>query len=179
MFVAILLTLLLIGISLSMDTFSISLSLGTFNVTKKKMITLSSIVGVMHFFMPIIGFSLGSKVITFLNINSNFLLGIILLLIAIEMIISLFKKEEKIFTLNLINMLLISLSVSLDSLSTGFGLEAITNDIILAGFIFSICSFSFTFIGLLIGKYSNEKLGIYGNVLGIILLLIISLLHIF
>lgn len=175
--VSIVLTLFLIGLSLSMDTFSLSLSIGSFDISKKKMLILSSIIGIMHFFMPLLGNIFGKKIIMFLNIKANFLLGIILLFIAVEMIIDLIKKEDKFFSLNLFNMVLISISVSLDSLSTGFGLSAITKDILVAGFIFSICAFSFTYLGLLIGKYSNEKLGIYSNILGIILLIIISLIH--
>lgn len=175
---SILISLLLIGVSLSMDTFSISLSIGTFNITRKKVVFLCCLVGIMHFFMPLLGSILGNKIITFLNINTNFLLGIILLFIATEMFIDLIKKEDKFFELNIFNMFLVSISVSLDSFSTGLGLKAITNDILLSGMIFSICAASFTFMGLLIGKYSNEKLGIYANIIGIIMLIILGLIHI-
>jgi len=177
--VSIIVSLLLIGVSLSMDTFSISLSIGTFNITRKKVAFLCTLVGVMHFIMPLIGTYLGTKITMFLNINVNFLLGIILLFIAVEMIIDLINKEEKYFNLSLFNMFLVSISVSLDSFSTGLGLSAITDDIILSGVIFSFCASCFTFLGLLIGKYSNNKLGIYSNIVGIIILLILGITHIF
>lgn len=176
---SVLISLFMIGVSLSMDTFSISLSLGTFNVSKRKTIFLSILVGVMHFFMPLFGTFLGYKITTFLNINVNFLLGLILLIIGVEMIVDLIKGEEKTFELNLFNMLLVSLSVSLDSFSTGLGLHAITENFLLSGTIFSVCAASFTFLGLLIGKYSNDKIGIFSNILGIILLFILGILHIF
>lgn len=172
-------SLLLLGVSLSMDTFSISLSIGTFNISKNKTIFISVLVGIMHFFMPMIGAFLGSKIITFLNINVNFLLGLILLFIAVEMIIELVKHDDKFFELNLFNMFLISISVSLDSFSTGLGINAITNDLTLAGLIFSTCAASFTFLGLIIGKYSSEKLGVCANLFGIFLLLVLGVLHIF
>ena len=175
---SIIFSLFLIGISLSMDTFSISLSIGTFKITKPNIILFSVLVGLMHFFMPLLGSILGDKIITFLNINVNFLLGVILLFIGIEMIIDLIKKDDKYLELNLFNMLLLALSVSLDSFSTGFGLKAITSDALLSGLIFSICAATFTFMGLLIGKYSSQKLGIYGNILGIILLFILGIIHI-
>ena len=158
---SIIISLFIIGVSLSMDTFSISLSLGTFNISKKKTIFLSLLVGIMHFFMPLFGNFLGNKITTFLNINVNFLLGLILIIIGIEMIVDLIKTDEKYFELNLFNMVLVSLSVSLDSFSTGLGLSAITNNYILSGTIFSICAASFTFLGLIIGKYSNEKVQEY------------------
>ena len=162
-----------------MDTFSISLSIGTFNINKIKTLFLCGLVGIMHFIMPLLGSLLGSKIVTFLNINVNFLLGIILLIIAVEMFIDLIKGEEKLFELNIFNMFLVSLSVSLDSFSTGLGLLAITNNVFLSGIIFSVCAASFTFLGLLIGKYSSQKIGIYANVLGILLLIVLGLMHIF
>ena len=176
---SILISLLILGVSLSMDTFSISLSIGTFNVTRKRVLFLCILVGLMHFLMPLIGSYLGNKITTFLQINVNFLLGIILLFIAVEMIIDLLKDDNHIFELTIFNTFLVSLSVSLDSFSTGLGLSAITNNYILSGIIFSICASSFTFIGYLIGKYSGEKLGIYANLIGIILLIILGLSHIF
>lgn len=174
-----LISLLLIGISLSMDTFSISLGIGTYNISKKKIIFLCLLVGIMHFFMPLIGSFFGSKIILFLNINVNFLLGIILLFIGVEMTIDLIKDDDNFFELNFFNMFLVSLSVSLDSFSTGLGLEAITTNNYLSGLIFSICASIFTFLGLIIGKYSSKKLGSYANIIGIFLLVILGLFHIF
>lgn len=162
-----------------MDTFSISLGIGTYNISKKKIIFLCLLVGIMHFFMPLIGSFFGSKIILFLNINVNFLLGIILLFIGVEMTIDLIKDDDNFFELNLFNMFLVSLSVSLDSFSTGLGLEAITTNNYLSGLIFSICASIFTFLGLIIGKYSSKKLGSYANIIGIFLLVILGLFHIF
>ena len=176
--ISILISLFLIGISLSMDTFSVSLSLGTLNINKKKLILLPFIVGIMHFFMPLIGNAFGHKIINFLNIDSNFLLGLILLFISIEMILELIKKDNKYVELNFISMIIVGISVSIDSLSTGFGLQAITSNVLMAGAIFSICSASFTFMGLLIGKYSQEKLGFYSTFLGIALLIILGIFYI-
>lgn len=162
-----------------MDTFSIFLGIGTFYVAKRKIIFLSLFIGLLHFLLPIIGSFIGNKIITFLQIKVDILLGLILLFIGIEMIIDLIKKNEKTFDLSLINMILLSISVSLDSFSTGIGLSAITNNVILSGFIFSVCASSFTFLGYLIGKYSSDKMGEYANILGIIILIFIGLSHIF
>lgn len=162
-----------------MDTFSIFLSIGTFNVSKNKILFLCIFIGLLHFLMPLLGGFIGYKIITFLKIKVNILLGIILLFIGIEMFIDLIKDEEKDFDLSIINMLLLSISVSLDSFSTGIGLSAITNNYILSGFIFSVCAASFTFLGYLIGKYSSTKLGKYANIMGIVILLTLGIYHIF
>ncbi len=176
---SILISLFLIGISLSMDTFSVCLSIGSFNISKKKIIIFTVLVGLLHFFMPLFGTILGKGIINVLSINSNLLLGIILIFIAIEMILELIKKEDKDLNFNFLNMFLIGISVSLDSFSTGLGLFAITNNVILSGIIFSLCAASFTYFGLIIGKYSSSKLGEYGTYLGIILLIVLGLYYIF
>ena len=48
-------TIFLIAIALSMDAFSLSLAYGTLGLTKKEVNKLSVIVGIYHFFMPLIG----------------------------------------------------------------------------------------------------------------------------
>ena len=176
---SIIISLFILGVSLSMDTFSIFLSIGTFGISKRKITFLCLFIGLLHFLMPIIGSFIGSKIVTYLQIKVDLLLGLILLFIGIEMLIDLLKDEEKSFDLNIVNMLLLSISVSLDSFSTGIGLSAITSNYILSGAIFSVCAASFTFLGYLIGKYSSNKIGKYANILGILILFTIGLFHIF
>lgn len=166
-----------IAVALSMDTFSLSLGIGTCNLSKKRMLLFSIIVGFMHFLMPLIGNAIGNKIISIFTINSNFLLGMILLYLALTMLIDLLKNEEKETDLKLINMFLFAFGVSIDSFSTGLGLQAITNNSIMAVMIFSITSFSFTYIGLLIGKYASKLLGTYASILGACLLIIIGVFH--
>lgn len=172
------LSILLIGIALSMDTFSLSLSLGTFNITNKQALKLSIIVGIMHFFMPILGMLLGEKIISLFELQCDFLLGVILLFIAIQMIIDLIKHEENSFNLNILGMFLFALGVSLDSFSVGLGIKAITENINLATSIFAICSFIFTFIGIMIGKFANKFIGTYASIFGVVILLILGIVHI-
>lgn len=172
------LSILLIGIALSMDTFSLSLSLGTFNITNKQALKLSIIVGIMHFFMPILGMLLGEKLISLFELQCDLLLGVILLFIAIQMIVDLIKHEENSFNLNIIGMFLFALGVSLDSFSVGLGIKAITENINLATSIFAICSFIFTFTGIMIGKFANKFIGTYASIFGVVILLILGIVHI-
>ena len=60
-----LVSILLIGISLSMDTFSLCLSLGALNSTKNKLYLLPLMVGVLHFFMPLLGNVIGKSIIRY------------------------------------------------------------------------------------------------------------------
>lgn len=172
-----LITVLIIAIALSMDTFSLSLGIGTYNLAKRKMFLFSAIVGFMHFVMPLLGNFIGSTIVSFFTISSDFLLGVILIYLAIAMLIDLFKKEEKELQLKFLNMLLFAFGVSIDSFSTGLGLQAITSNMFATVIIFSLTSFCFTYLGLLIGKYANKLLGTYACLFGSILLIIMGVLH--
>ena len=77
-----------------MDAFSLALIYGTQDITKKGKILLSAIVGIYHFIMPLIGLTLGLYVTSKVIINTNILVGIILSLIAIEMIIIFILKAK-------------------------------------------------------------------------------------
>lgn len=172
------LVLLSIGIALSMDTFSLSLSIGTLLTSSKKVVLIASIVGIMHFFMPLIGLLIGKQILKVVPLSPDFLVGFILVILAILMLKDLiFPEKEKSFNLNFLGILAFALSVSLDSFSVGIGLKAITNTYFLASLIFSICSFVFTFMGLIIGKYSQQKIGSFATIIGIIILIIVALEH--
>ena len=54
--------IMIIAVSLSMDAFSLSLAYGTVNLDKKSRLKLSIIVGLYHFFMPLLGNLIGAKV---------------------------------------------------------------------------------------------------------------------
>ena len=75
------LTIILTAIGLSMDAFSLSLIYGMQGMNKKNEILLSSIVGLFHFFMPLIGIFIGNIIVLFLNNNCNYFVGIIFFLI--------------------------------------------------------------------------------------------------
>ncbi len=170
-------TLFTIAIALSMDTFSLSLGIGTGSISKKRCLLFAIIVGIMHFIMPLIGNMIGIKLVEIFMLKSNFLLGIILIYLAITMLIELIKPEQKEKNMTILNMFLFALGVSIDSFSTGIGLSAITSNMFLAVTIFSITSFLFTYIGLLIGKYASHLLGAYATVFGAILLIAIGFFH--
>ena len=175
-----------------MDAFSLALIYGTQGITKKHKVLLSVIVGAYHFIMPLIGTGIGSLITSKIIINTNILVGIILILIfnstivvgiilsliAIEMIISSFKEEDKRFLLTIPGYLLFGLSVSIDSLTTGIGLSVITNKYILSAITFAIISLSFTYLGLNLGDKLNQKYGQISTVIGGSILLLLGILYI-
>ena len=159
--------ILIIAVSLSMDTFSLSLAYGMLKLKNSIIKQISITVGIFHFFMPLLGDFLGKYILSIINIKSTLIVGIVFLLLAIELLFSYFKEES------------VALTVSLDSFSVGIGFSAITKYHILASFMFMIVSFCFTFFGLKMGTKLNDVLGKKAQILGITLLFILSINYIF
>jgi len=166
--------LILIAISLSMDAFSLSLAYGTLSICKKNIILLSIIVGIFHFIMPQLGMFVGNTLLNIFPLKPSFLVFLVLCFIGIEMIIETFKSENEIKILKLFEMILFGFAVSIDSFSVGIGIKAITNNVILGSLVFSIFSFIFTFLGLVLGKKANLLIGSLSTIIGGIVLIIIG-----
>lgn len=169
--------LLIIGLALSMDTFTLSLLIGLSNSSKKIKSIYPLIVGILHFIFPIIGNFLGNYIIKIITISSTKFLGLIFLLLFIKLLLDYKKNKEIEINFNCYSLLLLAISVSMDSLIVGIGINSITYNILLPSLVFFIESCIFTYIGIIIGKESNKTLGKKANIIGMILLLIISIIQ--
>lgn len=169
------LTAILVAVSLSMDAFSLALSLGTLNISIKKSLILSITVGLLHFFMPILGFLLGFSFVNKLHIDTHLFSGIIFLYISIQMFKEIKKNEvEPIIKLNFLGIVAFAIGVSLDSFGIGFTL---TPGILTTTIIFALFSFTFTFLGLLLGKLLNKYIGSIAIIFGASTMTTLSLIN--
>lgn len=167
----------LIGIALSMDAFSVSLSFGTLDIKKNKIILLPIIIGLMHFIMPLFGLILGNQILNIININPKVIIIFILLYLSFIMFVNR-KKDHAINITSYFNIFLLAFSVSMDSFSVGIGFPGLTNNYYLSSFIFTVCSSAFTYLGILIGKYSKKILKNNASLLGAFILLLIAFVNI-
>ena len=162
------------GISLSMDAFSLAISLGTTNISKKEILLTSIVIGIFHFFMPLIGNKIGLTISPFLSIKANYIASLIFFLLAIQMYLNR-NEEESYINYNLSIILLIALTVSIDSLSVGLAFGLNQNKVMIGSIIFMIISSLFTYIGFNIGKYLSNvyhKASIY---IGLIIMILIAI----
>ncbi len=165
------LIIILIAVSLSMDAFSLSLLYGTLNLSKKDIISLSIIVGIYHFIMPLLGFIIGYAI----HIESHIIIFILLTIIGLQMIFN--KNEEEVHYMSYKDKFLFGLAVSLDSFSVGIVFSTITTNYIISALIFALFSFTFTMLGLKIGKQMNNKFGKISTIIGGIMLIIIGIVY--
>ena len=166
------------GISLSMDAFSLAISLGTTHISKKEIILTSIIIGIFHFFMPLIGNKIGLVISPYLSIKANYIASLIFFFLAIQMYINR-NEEDNYFNYNLSIILLISLTVSLDSLSVGLAFGLNQNKIIIGSLIFMIISSIFTYMGFNIGKYLSNNYHKFSIFIGIIIMTLIAFKYLF
>lgn len=162
------------AIGLSMDAFSLALAYGTTKIPINKKVLLSITVGVFHFFMPKLGALIGTELLLNYIAKANYLVGIIFLILAIEMLLS--RKEEKTGSItNMISIILFSFTVSIDSFSVGIALSLTTTNINSPCIIFALISTLFTFLGVELGSKIAYKFENKAEYIGIIILLILGI----
>ena len=166
----------IIAISLSMDAFSLALAYGTTNISKREIKLLSTVVGLYHFFMPIFGMLLGNFLLKFIHIGEKILVLLIFSIIGINMILE-SKKDSEIKKLRFKEMLLFGLAVSIDSFSIGIGINSISKNYLLCSSTFSLVSFLFTYVGLLLGKKINKLFGKISILIGGTVLILFGILY--
>ncbi len=168
----------LIAISLSMDAFSLSLAYGTLSFSKKETNILSLIVGIYHFFMPILGMLIGSYIIKIIHISTDLIVLIIFTFIGINMILESRKEQEIVSKMKIGEMILFGLAVSIDSFSVGIGINEISNNFLLCSIIFSLTSFIFTYLGLILGKKLSMLIGKVATLIGGIMLIVLGIIYV-
>ena len=162
-----------------MDAFSLAIIYGTNGISKLSQVLLSVIVGVFHFFMPLIGLCFGNFLMKYYVFRSNLVVSCIFFIIGLEMVFSINKDEGIIFINSIFGYLLFGLTVSMDSLTTGIGLAIITKNYLEASFIFMFTSGLFTFFGLKLGNFLNKSFGKYACFLGGVMMIFLSLYYLF
>ena len=153
--------IIMVAISLSMDAFSLSLCIGTLNIRYNKILFFSIVVGILHFIMPMLGVLIGDNLLNILTINiePKYITSIIFFVLALFIIIEKSEVEDR-HVINILSLIMIAFTVSIDSFFAGIGLNLIDSRHLLYAITFSIFSFMFTLVGLIIGKYAKFKLGV-------------------
>ncbi len=170
---------LLVGIALSMDAFSLAIFYGTMHLAKMKRVQLSLCVGIFHFFMPLFGYILGDVFLSQFIMYPKIFVGLIFLVIAIEMLISLKKDEKLTVPTSLFALIAFAFTVSIDSFSIGLAFGTYDKHLLLSSLIFSLVSAFFTYFGLHIGNVFSNRYGKFASFLGSIILLLLALDYLF
>ncbi|MBY0009407.1 manganese efflux pump MntP [Paenibacillus typhae] len=176
-------TIAIMAIALGMDAFSLGVGIGMKGIRLLHVLQLSLLIAFFHVLMPLLGLFTGSYVGHLLGQVTTYAAGGLLILLGGHMVWNTFRKEESTSRpmdhRTFWGMLLISLSVSIDSFSVGVSLGMFVDSIILTVLAFGACGGFMAITGLLLGRRVSRGLGDYGEALGGAILLGFGLLFIF
>ncbi|SEU13457.1 manganese efflux pump [Paenibacillus sp. NFR01] len=178
-----LITIAIMAVALGMDAFSLGVGIGMKGIRLLHVLQLSLLIALFHVLMPLLGLFTGNYVGHLLGKVTTYAAGGLLVLLGGHMVINAFRSgddgkhqfEYRTFW----GMLLISLSVSVDSFSVGVSLGMFVSSIALTVLAFGACGGLMSIIGLLVGRRVRRGLGDYGEALGGAILLAFGLLFIF
>jgi len=182
-------SLILLSIGLAMDAFSVAI-VSCFGLGKMKLadsLKVSSSFGVAHIIMPVLGWFLGSTVVTFIQRWHHWLAFILLAYVGGRMLKEGLSEDIKaIEASNLLefkSLIMFTVAVSIDALAVGLSFSLQGLSIWIPSVFMGLGTFIFTFIGLNIGFKTGQRFGKKAQIVGGLILILIGLrivfLHIF
>lgn len=169
--------ILLISIGVAMDAFAVSIERGI-NIDKiklKQALLIASTFGLFQMIMPLIGIFSGEIFYRQIEKFDHWLALIILVFIGTKMIKESFSHEDKSQVHNLFSLFCLALATSIDSLAVGLSLIATKLPILITIISMGVVTFTFSLIGVLIGKNLTNSFGKRAEFFGGIILVLIGL----
>jgi len=175
--------ILAIAVALAMDAFAVSIATGVNlkNVDSRQLFRLSWHFGLFQAFMPIIGWSAGLSIRSYIEHYDHWIAFGLLAFSGVHMIKEAFQdgkteKPIKDYTKGM-TLVMLSVATSIDALAVGFGLSLLKISIWMPALIIGIVAGTFTLIGMRIGERigAAKRLSLYAETIGGVVLISIGL----
>jgi putative Mn2+ efflux pump MntP len=175
-----LLEILLVAVSLAMDTFAVSIGIGTTGQANKPrpIFRLAFHFGLFQCLMPILGWLAGRSIADLISGVDHWVALGLLAFVGIRMIRSGLEGED---TPPMDDpsrgrtLIMLALATSIDALAVGLGLAMIRVNIIYPSVIIGIVTGSMSWLGLALGQRLGEKFGKRMEIVGGVILIAIGL----
>ena len=169
----------IIAVSLAMDAFAVSVGAASSGQLKGKRGTfrLSFHFGLFQFFMPIIGWFLGSSINQYVAYIDHWIAFSLLLFVGIKMITSALRQNSETFSYDPsrgLSLVLLSLATSMDALAIGLSFAMLSLNIWYPSVIIGIVASGFSLIGIKMGRRLGKMFGKRMEILGGLILIVIS-----
>ncbi|MNZ50376.1 putative manganese efflux pump MntP [compost metagenome] len=176
-----LLTLLIIALALGLDAFSLGLGIGLKGIRMREILKLGLVIALFHVLMPLAGMYAGHYVSGLLGNIATTAAGVLLVLLGGHMIYSSLRGEEaqSFDYRSSWGVLLLAVSVSIDSFSVGITLGMFAANIWATILLFGFFGGLLSMAGLLLGRKVSGNLGEYGEACGGAILFVFGILFIF
>jgi putative Mn2+ efflux pump MntP len=170
-----LLTIFLIAVGLSFDTFAVSVSTGiTISFIRFwQAVKIAATLALFQGLMPLAGWFLGNQVSSYIIIYDHWVAFGLLSFLGIKMAWESLKKDEKKSNFNPLNRMVLlgmAIATSIDALIVGVSFAFINLNIYLAILVIGGVTFFVSMIGMLFGKKVGDKLGKRVEIIGGIIL---------
>jgi manganese efflux pump family protein len=160
-------SILMMAVAIGMDAFSVSLGLGMQKVRLKRIAFIGIVIGLFHIIMPFLGIVVGKLISGQIGDWTTLAGGLLLFAIGAHMLFSAFNHEAtKVVQTAGFGLLILALSVSIDSFSVGLSLGLSEVKTALTIILFGASSMVLTWAGMLIGRKAQGLLGAYSEILG-------------
>lgn len=170
--------LLILAVGLSMDAFAVAVCKGLCmcKMSYKKAVIIGGFFGGFQALMPLIGYLLGTTFKDYIVSFDHWIAFILLVIIGINMIRE-SKEACEIFedTIDIKNMLMLSLATSIDALAIGVTFAFLHVKIIPAISIIGITTFVISFVGVKIGNVFGEKYKAKAEIIGGVILILMGI----
>ena len=178
------LEILLLGLSLAMDSFAVTIS-NAFaypNLPKRKGIWMPIAFGAFQGLMPVLGYLLGSLISGAISQVAGIVTFVILALVGVNMIregrsTSEEAREGALLTPK--TLLLQAVATSIDALAVGVSFAALAVDITFAASLIAVVTFVCCLVALAIGRTFGRRIGNNATIIGGVVLILIGIKALF
>ncbi len=170
-----------IAVGLAMDAFAISVTNGIklAKLHLKDVLFSCFMFGFFQFFMPIIGFYVGSLFSDYIMAYDNYVAFGILAFIGGKMIAETFKKDEDDkdtnFKLDVKVVVLMAIATSIDALAIGVTFAVTNTNVLMASVVIGVITFIVCLLGTLLGKKLGSMFKVGAERLGGLILILMGI----
>lgn len=173
------LTVILLAIGLSFDSFAVSVYSGLTlpEIRFFQAVKIAIFFAVFQSAMPLIGWLIGTSMKSFIEPIDHWIAFVLLGLIGGKMIyesLTKSKTQEIQNPLKIRVILVLSLATSIDALAVGFSFASILSHILVLVLIIGIVTFLASMLGILLGKKTGTIINHYAEMTGGLILIIIG-----
>jgi len=168
---------IVLAIALSMDAFAVSIGLGSKGNSKGLGLKAGLYFGAFQALMPFIGYLGGRGVLGWVDAYAHWIAFGLLALIGGKMIYEGLSEgiEEDIAAITHKMMLVLAVATSIDAMAAGFSLTLLDVEAWLACLIIGVTTFTFSWMGVRIGKKSSTWLESKAEIFGGVVLILIGI----
>jgi len=171
------LSIILIAISLAVDSFAVSISNGLIikKISVEKSFFIAGSFAVFHIVMLFVGWLAGKGIEQFVHDYGDIIAFALLTFIGVKMIIESFKghKSEK-NQINFTAVITQSFAISIDAFVIGVSFAFLGIKVLIPNLIIGFVTFVFSLLGLYIGKILGKQFGKYAEIIGGLVLISIG-----